>query len=408
VHPVPVDPTQPETARAHTVLSLVADQLGCSLTSWHSTAIEPTDGGYLYGYQLELRTADGGAESRLVFVEDAENPSRHPEILRIPASDSDAAVGVWIYPNDPGLPALRTLVDVPSARATLSRMGLDIQPSAVDVVSYRPGRRAVVRIDAPTGHLYLKVVEPAKAASIAERHELFRANAIPVPRPLGWLPDGVLALSALSGVEAQSVVLKMREPDAFLDQVEFLMTLLAGVPAINAARASLLDRIGWYVERLAGRLPGETERIVALGKEISRVGADGRSYHSTPVTVHGDLHLGQLFVDPDDECSVTGMLDIDTAGAGDPADDAAAFYAHLVALGELAAEGDADYANACWNMASHWLGRWQRNKNAGFASRARAIAATHLLGHAIRPLSVDANRASLRLLGRAEELIAGA
>ena len=408
MHPVPVDPTRPETARAHTVLSLVASQLGCTLTSWHSTAIEPTDGGYLYGYQLELRTADGGLESRLVFVGDEENPSRHPEILHIPASESDAAVDVWIYPNDPGLPALRTLVDAPSVHAALSRMGLDIQPSAVDVVSYRPGRRAVVRVDAPTGRVYLKVVEAAKAASIAERHELFRANAIPVPRSLGWSADGVLALSALSGIEAQSIVLKMREPDVFLDQVEFLTTLLAGVPAINAARPSLLDRIDWYVERLAGRLPGETERIVALGKEISRVGADGRGYLSAPVTVHGDLHLGQLFVDPDDVCCVTGMLDIDTAGAGDPADDAAAFYAHLVALGELAAAGDSDYANACWKMADHWRARWQRNKNAGFASRARAIGATHLLGHAIRPLSVDANQASLRLLGRAEELIAGA
>jgi aminoglycoside phosphotransferase (APT) family kinase protein len=409
--PIPsasVDPSRPETARAGYVLSIVAERLGRSLSGWHSTATEPTDAGYLYGYDLELSAADGGVEHRLVFVEDADHPGDDRELLRIPANGLDAAVSVWLYPNDPDLPALRSLIDPSSTRAALARMGIETEATATEVVSYRPNRRAVVRVDTPTGRLYLKVVEPAKAAALAERHEQFRASALPVPRLLGWSSDGVVALSELPGIEAQFAVQRMRDPGAFLDQVEFLTSLLADVPAISTARASLLDRLDWYVDRLADRLPEERERIESLGTVIARSGADGRSYHSTPVTVHGDLHLGQLFVDPDDVCSVTGMLDIDTAGAGDPADDAAAFYAHLVALGELAAASDPDYANACWALAARWLARWPRNRNAGFAARARAIAATHLLGHALRPLAADAAQASIRLLERAEDLVAGA
>jgi aminoglycoside phosphotransferase (APT) family kinase protein len=399
-----VDPSHPETDRAREVLTRVADSLGRTLVRWRSTATEPTDEGYLYGYELDLEGSRGESERRLVFVEDIERAGDLPGVLHIPARGADAAVTVWVYPNDPGLPSLRSLVDAASVGSMLERFGLSAEVRSTEVISYRPTRRAVIRADTPTGHLYLKIVEPAKAASIAERHEQFRSNALPVPRLLGWSVDGIVALSELPGVDAQSAVPRMRAPEAFLDQVEFLTTLLADVPAFNTARASLYDRLDWYVDRLARRLPTERERIDALEARISSAGSAGRRYDYTPVTVHGDLHLGQLFVDPDDPCAVTGMLDIDTAGTGDPADDAAAFYAHLIALGEVAALRDPAYGAACWDLADRWRARWRRNHDRGFTDRARAIAATHLLGHALRPLSADARAASMRLLERAEAL----
>jgi len=45
------------------------------------------------------------------------------------------------------------------------------------------------------------------------------------------------------------------------------------------------------------------------------------------VVVHGDLHEGQLVVAPDG--TVTGLLDIDDLGTGDPLDDHATLIAHL-------------------------------------------------------------------------------
>ena len=45
-------------------------------------------------------------------------------------------------------------------------------------------------------------------------------------------------MTGLPGIEAQSAVRLIRNHGAFLDQLEFLCTLLAAVPAVNTARAN--------------------------------------------------------------------------------------------------------------------------------------------------------------------------
>jgi len=384
------------------VLARVAAHLGRAALGHTVTAVEPTDDGYLYGYDLRLAVDDGGVQHQRVFIELAHG--RREGVLDIDLGRR-GAYAVWLYPSDPDLPALRAVVDSRTLSAVLARLGHPLEPEKIEVITYRPGRRAVVRVEGNASHIYLKVVEPSKAASIAERHQQFRSSSLPVPRLLGWSPEGLVAMSELPGVDAQSAVARMEHPEAFLDQLEFLSTLLAAVPAFNTARSSLVDRIDWYVERVSSRFPDETERVRRIGAMIARCNADGRSYGFTAVTIHGDLHLGQLFVDIDDPGIITGMLDIDTAGAGDPADDAAAFYAHVVALGETVAQSQPDYRAACLRLASAWRSRWLRNRNAGFASRASAIAATHLLGHALRPIAADSDAVSRRLIDHAYELV---
>lgn len=382
----PNDPTEGVDA----TLAKVAEQLDRSLVGFTESLVEPTDDGYVGGYELDLQTAGGERERRLVFVFTA----------------PDAPASAWLYPADPALTALQTVTDVASAGAVLAALGIAVVPTGVEVVSYRPGRRAVVRVDSNGDSMFLKVVEPAKAESISERHDLFRSSGLPVPRLLGWSSDGVVAMSGLPGVEAQSVVARIGDHTAFLDQVDFLCALVAGVPAVSTARPSLFRRLDWYVDRLAERLPTERARIDEVGTAISARGAEGFDFAFTPVTIHGDLHLGQLFVEEDNPSVIAGMLDIDTAGVGDPADDAGAFYAHLVALGESIALTDAAAASECFRLAAAWRNRWSRNLNAGFAARASAIGATHLLGHALQPRSQGADGISRRLLERAAELVA--
>jgi len=400
---IPASLDAPDGVRA--ILTRVAARLQCTLIDYAESIAEPTDHGYLRGYQLELRTAAGLPERRLVFVEPGLMTALAPDVLAIPVDGTNDIVAVWLYPSDPALPALRTVTDVPSASIVLANLGIPSVPTAVDVVSYRPGRRAVVRVDSPTQRLFLKVVEPGKAESISERHELFRSSGLPVPRLLGWSPDGVVGMTGLPGIEAQSAVRLIRNHGAFLDQLEFLCTLLAAVPAVNTARASLFHRLDWYVDRLTERLPDHSERVVEVGREIASRGKEGYDFEYTPVTIHGDLHLGQLFVDTDVPSDIAGILDIDTAGVGDPADDAGAFYAHLIALGDSLDERPDSSGAECYALAEAWLSRWRRNRNAGFDSRARAIAATHLLGHALQPRSPDPLAASRRLLERAHSLV---
>jgi hypothetical protein len=370
------------------VLANVASQLHRSLVGYSEMLVEPTDDGYVRGYELDLRGVNGTAEKRRAFI-----------------FTSAAAASVWLYPADPVLSALSRVTDVASATAMLTTLGLPGAPTAVDVISYRPGRRAVVRVDTDSDPLFLKVVEPSKAESISERIELFRSSGLPVPRLLGWSPDGVIAMSGLPGVEAQSVVALIGDQTAFLDQVEFLCALVAGVASVTTARPSLYRRLDWYLERLSERLPNELARIGQVGAAISLRGAEGHAFAFTPVTIHGDLHLGQLFVDKEAPSVIAGMLDIDAAGVGDPADDAGAFYAHVVALGESIANTDPLASAACFGMAAAWRARWRQNLNAGYALRADAIGATHLLGHALQPPSQNADDVSVRLLERAAELV---
>jgi aminoglycoside phosphotransferase (APT) family kinase protein len=388
-HPIAI-PSQ-ETTGASALLATVAEQLHRTLVGFSETVVEPTDDGYVHGYELELLDVDGQRERQLVFVFTAAG---------VPAS-------AWLYPADPVLVGLRTVTDVVSVAAVLMALGVSIAPTGVDVVSYRPGRRAVVRVDSEGERMFLKVVDPAKAEFISERLDLFRSSGLPVPRLLGWSPDGVVAMSGVSGVEAQSVVARIGDHSAFLDQVDFLCALVAAVPSVNTARPSLFRRLDWYLERLAERLPGDRDRIDEVGAAIAVRGADGFDFAFTPVTIHGDLHLGQLFVDRATPSVIAGMLDIDTAGVGDPADDAGAFYAHVVALGESVADTDARAAAECFRLATGWQNRWQRNLNAGFAARASAIGATHLLGHALQPKSRDSDGVSRRLLERAAYLVQG-
>ena len=387
------------------LLARVAEQLQRTLVGFSESLTEPTDTGYLRGYELDLLGAAGERERRLVFVAVEHAASEGSGALVLSLEGLNRPAAVWLYPDDPSLPTLRRVTDVASATGVLSSLGVPGNPTAVRVISYRPGRRAVVRVDTEGQSLFLKVVEPGKAESIAERHELFRLSGLPVPKPLGWSPEGLIVMSGLPGVEAQSVVGSIGDHAAFLDQVEFVCSLLAAAPSVNTARPSLFRRLDWYLERLTEALPDDRDRILAAGEAITRRGATGLEFEYTPVPIHGDLHLGQLFVDPQVPSVIAGILDIDTAGVGDPADDAGAFYAHLIALGESLAERDRHSADESFRLAQAWRARWSRNLNAGFADRASAIAATHLLGHALQPRVLHPVEVSRRLLAQAEALV---
>jgi aminoglycoside phosphotransferase (APT) family kinase protein len=346
-----------------------------------------------------------------VFLESAAGIDSRPGVMTVPIRGTSSVAAIWLFPNDPALPALGSVTGVDHARHVLASLGVAIEPTEVTVVSYRPGHRAVVRVASERQPIFVKVVAPEKAQSIAERHELFRAGGIPVPRLLGWSAEGLIAMTALPGVDAQTVIGRVSssefplDPAVFLEQIEFLSSLLAGVPSFTTARPSLFDRLDWYVHRLAEQLPDSRAEIEAVGAEILKRGREGRGFEFTPVTIHGDLHIGQIFVDETSPSLLAGLLDIDTAGTGDPADDAAALYAHLATFGESMADTDPLAAARCLALADAWLARWPFNPNAGFEARSRAIAATHLLGHALRPLSANPDVLSRRLLERAEHIV---
>lgn len=371
-------------ASTNDLLLSVSQTLGRKLVDWRSTQSEPTATGFVSGYQLDLEDDEGGVRSQTLYVETNPPARSRAGVLTVRREGSRGAVDVWLYPRDPGLPALASVVRPASAEQTLSWFGVDANDTSLAIAAYRPGSRAVVRVDWPEGQLYFKVVGAGKAATLAERHRLLSSSGVPVPQVLGWSDEGIVALSALPGVEAQTLVENITDPELFLDRVEELTARMAGAPAVFTARASLFDRFEWYLERLCDSFPELAGEVEEVGRLALARGASGRDFLTELVTIHGDLHLGQIMVQEESPCLITGVLDIDTAGAGDPADDAAALYAHLVVLGMNSVASSPGYGGACIALAERWMSRWATRRDSGFDDRARAIAAAHLVAHCLR------------------------
>ncbi|MEN9620654.1 MAG: hypothetical protein RL499_847 [Actinomycetota bacterium] len=365
------------------VLDAVAVSLESTLVDAQPLQVEPTGNGFTHGYRVTLRDALDSKADHTVFVETSPPEATRPGVLALSNPATGERVDVWVYPADPALPALRTAVYAEAAGVVLARLGLPVDGLRVSLAAYRPGKRAVVRVDTTSTAYFLKVVRPPAAQPLQARHTLWRGAGVPVPAVLGWSEEGLVALEALSGFELIGVLDRVERPDALLDHIEALGETIARVPSTSAARSSLVRRVDWYEERLIEQMPAHDGLIERTARTISRRFAAGGAPPPSR-TVHGDLHLAQLLVDPSAPTIVTGVLDIDTSGWGDPADDAAALYAHLIATvvhdGGSRATVRARRASV---LADGWRRRWFRSAETGFVDRAHAIAATQLLGHAL-------------------------
>lgn len=393
------EPSEP-TESTRGILEAVAHSVGMTLVASRQFTRENTTRGFASGHELELASADGTREAHIVYLETNPTKREREGVLAFRDEESGERIAVWLYPRDPELPALPAAVFPEAATTLLRRLGLNPSTVTLTVVAYRPGKRAVVRVEAPELTVFLKVVRPAVAEDLHARYSLWRLHGVPVPQSLGWSGDGFIAFAPLPGTEASQLIAGLR-PGAFLDAIDDLTARIGAIPSTGAARKSLAERLPWYLDRLLALLPEHAGSITRVGDGIARMRASTGA--AAAVTIHGDLHVGQVFVDPEHPDRITGVLDIDTAGLGDPADDAAAFYAHLVVTAQHhRGRGDDDLAGKCLSLAGSARERWSGRVDDAFPVRARAIAATHLLGHIL-----TAGGYGAALLSAAEDLVDG-
>lgn len=238
----------------------------------------------------------------------------------------ELTVGVWRWPFDPALTALEDVVR--STSTVLSDAGVieaDTQLE-VDVVSYRPMERAVLRVRTAGSTWYVKVLRPARAADVADRYRRMRRHGLPVPEVVAADPArGWMLIDELSGPTFRDLI--KRGADDWLepgDLRELVRELAAldddGVPAF---RSRLADG-PHHASLLASVLPDGPARMTRLCDFLEAEAE--RSRERARGFVHGDLHEAQLIVD---EGRIVGLLDIDEAGSGDPIDDIAVPAAHL-------------------------------------------------------------------------------
>lgn len=256
-------------------------------------------------------------------------------------TDGDINVRVWRYPHDPWLPMLPLVCYPDIVGRTLHDLGASIGPDpsvpiAIDVVSYRPGRRAVLRASQGDRAVYLKVMQPHRSAEIVDRHHRLLAAGVPVPEVLAH-HNGLVVLAELPGRPLARAVI-----DEGVDacRAEDLVALVDRLPASMytlSLRPPWTDSVEFYSGIVSSSVPSLGPRLDALVRAIrDGLGALEQRMDMRPHdVVHGDFYEAQVFVE---DGRVVGLLDIDTVGPGRRADDLACLLAHLSVL--------ADYGNA--------------------------------------------------------------
>ncbi|MFA4842026.1 MAG: aminoglycoside phosphotransferase family protein [Agrococcus sp.] len=378
------------------LMRLVAES-GRELVDFVQKDVEPVNEGFIVGFSCGVRTRDDTIERVTIYVNTSPSAPMDEHTVEL-LDASGRRLTAWAYPQDPALPSLPAVSYPEAAGVVLSKFGIAAEGAKLRMEAYRPGKRAVLRVETATDRWFAKVVHPSLASSIHDLHERFRAAGVPVPRSLGFSEAGLVLLGELPGVPAIDVFERI-DRATFARGLDDLTRHIASVPVAIGARESLARRVDWYAERMQETAP-------LFGRQTARLAqAVAERYRATvlprPVTIHGDLHLGQVFVDEAAPSTITGILDIDTAGLGDPADDRGALFGHVVVSAiERTPATDAGRALAAFadELQAGWAGD----------QRVAAIAATHLMGHALASAGRGDDRGSAaaqQLLERAEALL---
>ena len=278
--------------------------------------------------------------------------------------------------DDPALPELAHLTDLEGAAEALAAFGFE-PPVRVDVLSHRRGNRAVLRLRHSNGEVFCKLMKPDAAVPLAEHHRFLRRAGLPVPRVIGYTDGGALFLTTSEGMPGPDAALHT-DPEVLLDAIDDIRERFASVGLTRPARESIATRIEWFLEQLMRALPDQRRELEALSFEVVP------TKHGQPsglVGIHGDLHIAQLFFD---DSRVSGVIDVDTAGLGEPDNDSANFIAHSIASAIINDEaGNQAAGQALGLLADAADRRWIRS------TRARALTAVHLLGHAQRAVVAE-------------------
>ncbi len=154
---------------------------GTSVVAARAHSVEPSGNGYLYGYEVDTVDRNGQRATVLTYVDTGGTHDQNSAIVTDPASGEP--VSVWAYPNDPGLPVLPQVTYRDAVAELLTTLGMPVTDPTLTVAAYRPGKRAVVRVDAPERTLFIKIVRPHRVAPIVRTHEQFaRGRSAGAPR----------------------------------------------------------------------------------------------------------------------------------------------------------------------------------------------------------------------------------
>jgi aminoglycoside phosphotransferase len=334
--------TGPQGGRA---LAVAVAAAGGTLLTWRPCHVDHRPGRVTVSYRARIRWR--GAVRPRTETLGATTGGALPAGVTV-VGDGDTRIGVWQVPHDPDLPGLAAATDDDAVSRLLSRVGLGSRSARTRLVAYRPRRRAIVEASAGSARLFVKVVRPPQARRLHERHRLFSAAGVPVPRSLGWTDDGLVVLEALPGRTLREALRTQAGPWPDIDALTDLLGRLPRELPGARRRRSWSDRAPDYASMVGAASPDLAPRAHHLAAAIRAECED-----SPPATVHGDLYEQQILVDGRTVC---GLLDLDTAGPGDPLDDLACLVGHLSVLAQVWP----DRASTISQLGVHYLDELER------------------------------------------------
>lgn len=257
-----------------------------------------TDGN-IYGFEIR------GLDDRTFIYAQVDTEEWRTSEFQVCVPQLGVWIRLWRFPNDPYLPGL-SMVGVKAALSELIRKidsRFDIQ--TVKNITYRPGKRAVFRVQTNFGYFYVKVTTSSNASRIVKVHDLI-GNHIKTAELIGIARDDILFFSELKGED----FLSMANPDYgeisnFLVEAEKSLSFLK---TDTTAKRKVVANVDWYLSILKANVTHETFHQISLA--VDRLPTVGALRDST--FIHGDFHLGQIKFTP----SGIGILDFDNAGMG--------------------------------------------------------------------------------------------
>lgn len=207
-------------------------------------------------------------------------------------------------------------------------LGAGSELTALETISYRPLRRAVIAADFADGRrVYLKVLREGHARDLADRHRMLLDAHVPAPVPVCEPIRDVMAFEQGRGVSLAELFLSdgaaVVRPADFIELLEALPAEVMGLPA----RDAWTDRLPSYASAAVSALPECERRIRRLEEEV--LAGIPVTDRGPVVPSHGDFYEANLLMNGS---QISCLLDVDSLGPGYRVDDLACFLGHLAVL----------------------------------------------------------------------------
>jgi hypothetical protein len=282
-------------------------------------------------WQLEVLTESPSTAVSTVYVDFEQNKS-------------EQRIQVWLWPDDPAIPAIKMFMFEESARNVLEALVGSFDGAKVELQSYRPLRRGVFKVSTENDIMWVKVVKPAKVQDALKLHELHRLASPQSPKIIAWSELGVVVSENAVGTPAHGLqdLAEIEKALLALRTYRFQLNQLKNLKASKPFASQNLDHFLTVLNRVhRGIRPEIGFRLEKFQKEA----LEDESLR-IPSNVHGDLHLGQMFWDS--QSSDLEIIDVDNLGKNELHREIGSFLSSLYFQREYL---DFEHANL-WLSAS--------------------------------------------------------